>query len=81
MPAALGLREGELGAGLEPAGSLVAAVRAQRRRARRRRLIPKGGWPKLLPGGANVNALTRAVPSDMGASTTVHGLEVALEPV
>ena len=43
-------------------------------------LIPKGGWPKLEPCGANVNALTRAVASDMGASTTVHGLEVTVAP-
>jgi hypothetical protein len=29
---------------------------------------------------ANVNVLTRAMPSDMGASTTIHGLEVTVAP-
>ena len=43
--------------------------------------MPKGRWPKLERDGANVNALTLARPSDMGASTTVHGLEVSVTPV
>ena len=42
-------------------------------------LSPKGRWPKLEPGGANVNALNPGVPGDMGASTTVHGIEVTVE--
>ena len=43
-------------------------------------LIPKGGWPKLRPDGANVNVLTLATASDMGSSSTVHGLEVEVAP-
>jgi anaerobic selenocysteine-containing dehydrogenase len=39
---------------------------------------PKGRWPKLEPEGANVNALNPGTASDMGASTTVHGIEVTL---
>ncbi len=39
---------------------------------------PKGRWPKRAAGGANVNALNPGTPSDMGASTTVHGVEVTV---
>jgi anaerobic selenocysteine-containing dehydrogenase len=41
-------------------------------------LIPKGTWPKRRFDGANVNVLTSAQRSDMGASTAVHGLEVVV---
>jgi len=44
-------------------------------------VIPKGGWPKRRHDGANVNVLTCAQPSDMGASTSVHGLEVIVTAV
>ena len=40
---------------------------------------PKGRWPKLEGGRANVNALNPGTASDMGASTTVHGVEITLE--
>jgi formylmethanofuran dehydrogenase subunit D len=36
---------------------------------------PKGRWPKRVPQHANVNALNPGIPSDMGASMTVHGVE------
>jgi len=39
---------------------------------------PKGRWPKLEAGHANVNALNPGTASDMGASTTVHGVEITL---
>jgi anaerobic selenocysteine-containing dehydrogenase len=39
---------------------------------------PKGHWPKRAPQHANVNALNPGIPSDMGASTTVHGIEVTV---
>jgi anaerobic selenocysteine-containing dehydrogenase len=39
---------------------------------------PKGRWPKAAPQGANVNALNPGTPSDMGASTSVHGVEVTV---
>ncbi|HLY49672.1 MAG TPA: molybdopterin-dependent oxidoreductase, partial [Solirubrobacteraceae bacterium] len=41
---------------------------------------PKGRWPKREPGGANVNVLNPGIESDMGRSTTVHGVEVAVSP-
>jgi anaerobic selenocysteine-containing dehydrogenase len=39
---------------------------------------PKGQWPKRVASHANVNVLNPGTPSDMGASTTVHGLEVTV---
>ncbi|HUE26161.1 MAG TPA: molybdopterin-dependent oxidoreductase, partial [Solirubrobacteraceae bacterium] len=39
---------------------------------------PKGRWPKREPGAANVNVLNPGVQSDMGHSTTVHGVEVTV---
>ena len=41
---------------------------------------PKGRWPKREPGAANINVLNPGVESDMGHSTTVHGLEVSVTP-
>ncbi len=41
---------------------------------------PKGRWPRLEAQGANVNVLNPGIPSDMGASTTVHGIEVSVAP-
>ena len=41
-------------------------------------LSPKGRWPKLEAEHANVNALNPGTASDMGASTTVHGVEITL---
>jgi len=40
---------------------------------------PKGRWPKLEASHSNVNVLNPGERSDMGDSTTVHGIEVALE--
>jgi len=41
-------------------------------------LIPKGRWPKLEPGGANVNVLNPGDRTDMGESSAVHGVEVTV---
>jgi len=41
---------------------------------------PKGRWPRLEEQGASVNVLNPGIPSDMGASTTVHGIEVSVTP-
>jgi anaerobic selenocysteine-containing dehydrogenase len=39
---------------------------------------PKGRWPKREPGRANVNVLNPGQVSDMGRSTSVHGVEVTV---
>jgi anaerobic selenocysteine-containing dehydrogenase len=43
-------------------------------------LSHKGRWPRQEPGGVNVNALNPGERSDMGDSTAVHGVEVAVSP-
>jgi anaerobic selenocysteine-containing dehydrogenase len=79
--AALMLSEGELAQVSSEAGSLVVPVQITDRLPAGVALIPKGRWPKLQPEAANVNVLTSARASDMGASTTVHGLEVTVTAV
>ncbi len=76
----LGLSEGALARVSSAAGSLVVPVHVTDALPAGVALIPKGGWPKRRPDGANVNVLTRAQASDMGASTSVHGLEVVVTP-
>ena len=44
-------------------------------------LVHKGRWPKLDPNGANVNILNPGTKSDMGESSTVHGVEADLRPL
>jgi len=41
---------------------------------------PKGRWPGQEATGANVNALNPGTRSDIGASTSVHGIEVTVTP-
>ena len=41
---------------------------------------PKGRWPKREPARANVNVLNPGERADMGESTSVHGVEVTVEP-
>ncbi len=41
-------------------------------------LAYKGRWPKLEVGAANVNALNDGRKTDMGESSSVHGVEVAV---
>jgi anaerobic selenocysteine-containing dehydrogenase len=79
--ATLGLGDGELARISSAAGSLVLPVQVTDTLPVGVALIPKGRWPKLRPDAANVNALTLARPSDMGSSTTVHGLEVTVTRV
>ncbi len=43
-------------------------------------LTHKGLWPRQQLGGANVNLLNPGQESDMGESTCVHGVEVAILP-
>jgi anaerobic selenocysteine-containing dehydrogenase len=79
--AELALTEGALARVTSAAGSLVVPVAITDALPVGVGLIPKGGWPKLRADRSNVNALTVARPSDMGASTTVHGLEVIVTAV
>ncbi len=40
----------------------------------------KGRWPKLEPGGHNINVLHEPRSSDIDGCTAVHGTEVTIEP-
>jgi anaerobic selenocysteine-containing dehydrogenase len=42
-------------------------------------LSPKGRWPRLEATDANINVLYDGRKSDMGESTSVHGVEVLVE--
>ena len=42
---------------------------------------PKGRWPKREQGSANVNVLNDGRKADFGGSTSVHGIEITVEPV
>ena len=44
-------------------------------------LSPKGRWPRLEAADANINVLYDGRKSDMGESTSVHGVEVAVRPL
>jgi anaerobic selenocysteine-containing dehydrogenase len=74
-----GLRSGDMAVLRNQTGSLELEVRISDEVPRGVALSPKGRWPKLEPTRANVNALNPGVASDMGASTTVHGVEVSVE--
>jgi anaerobic selenocysteine-containing dehydrogenase len=78
--AARGLAAGD-GALLDgPAGQLSLTVELSELLPRGVVYSPKGRWPKREPTAANVNVLNPGVESDMGHSTTVHGVEVTVVP-
>jgi anaerobic selenocysteine-containing dehydrogenase len=73
-----GLSPGDLVRAQGPVGELELTVVISRDLPRGVAFSPKGRWPKLEAGHANVNALNPGIASDMGASTTVHGVEITL---
>jgi anaerobic selenocysteine-containing dehydrogenase len=73
-----GLAAGDRALARGPAGQLEFTVALSPDLPRGVAFSPKGRWPKLEESGANVNALNPGTPSDMGASTSVHGLEITL---
>ncbi len=79
--ARLGLVDGQLAQVDSVAGSLRVPVRIDDSLPAGVAVMPKGRWPKHERQSANVNALTPARHSDMGASTSVHGLEVHVAPL
>jgi anaerobic selenocysteine-containing dehydrogenase len=64
-----------------PSGQLSLTVELSELLPRGVIYSPKGRWPKREPSAANVNVLNPGVESDMGHSTTVHGVEVTVVPV
>ena len=76
-----GLAPGDRVRARSSAGELELTVALSRDLPRGVAFSPKGRWPKLEAEHANVNALNPGTASDMGASTTVHGVEITLAPV
>jgi anaerobic selenocysteine-containing dehydrogenase len=75
-----GLRDGDPAVLQSPTGRLALTVALSDELPRGVVYSPKGRWPKREPGAANVNVLNPGVESDMGHSTTVHGVEVTVSP-
>ncbi len=73
-----GLSPGDLVRVQGPVGELELTVVISQDLPRGVAFSPKGRWPKLEAGHANVNALNPGTASDMGASTSVHGVEITL---
>lgn len=74
-----GLREGDEADVANETGRLRLAVTLSDAVPRGVAYSPKGRWPKREPGGANVNVLNPGERTDMGESTSVHGVEVTVE--
>jgi anaerobic selenocysteine-containing dehydrogenase len=76
-----GLRDGDAALLRTDAAELTLEVAVSADVPRGVALSPKGRWPRLEPGGANVNVLNPGTPADMGASSSVHGVEVTVVAV
>jgi len=75
-----GLIEGDETVLQSEVGSLTLAVTLTDDLPRGVLYSPKGRWPKRVPEHANVNVLNPGERSDMGDSTSVHGVEVTVSP-
>jgi anaerobic selenocysteine-containing dehydrogenase len=75
-----GLAAGDRALARSPTGELELIVALSADLPRGVAFSPKGRWPRLEAAHANVNALNPGIASDMGASTTVHGVEITLAP-
>ena len=75
---ARGLRSGDIAVLRSAAGALELAVSISNDIPAGVAYSPKGRWPRREAQRANVNILNPGQPSDMGASSTVHGIEVTI---
>ncbi|MEE9210299.1 MAG: molybdopterin-dependent oxidoreductase [Kiloniellales bacterium] len=73
-----GLSAGDRATLANDTGSLELAVAISDVVPRGIALSHKGRWPKREGQGANVNVLNPGIKTDMGASTSVHGVEVVV---
>jgi anaerobic selenocysteine-containing dehydrogenase len=76
-----GLAAGDVVQLESPTGRLTLTVELSEELPRGVIYSPKGRWPKREPGAANINFLNPGIESDMGHSTTVHGVEVSVTAV
>ncbi len=73
-----GLAPGDLAEVSNATGRLMLRVTTDVSLARGVALSHKGRWPCLDAAGANVNSLNPGAKADMGESSAVHGIEVAV---
>ena len=73
-----GLADGDLALLRSDVGELALPVVLDDGLPRGVALSPKGRWPRRETQRANVNVLNPGTPSDMGASSSVHGIEVTV---
>ena len=76
--AARGLREGDEALLSNETGRLTLRVTLSEDIPPSVALSHKGRWPKQEPAAANVNTLNPGQKTDMGESTCVHSIEVAV---
>jgi anaerobic selenocysteine-containing dehydrogenase len=79
--AALGLKEDDHARLSNETGELVLRVRISDEIRSGVALSHKGRWPRRERNGLNVNILNPGGKTDMGESTCVHGIEVAISPL
>ncbi len=76
-----GLQSGETAVVCNDCGSLHLEVTLAEDLPRGVALSHKGRWPQAAADGANINVLNPGEKSDMGGSTSVHSIEVAVRPL
>jgi anaerobic selenocysteine-containing dehydrogenase len=77
--AARGLADGAVAMVSNEAGAIALQVVTSAEMLPGVALSPKGRWPRLEESDANINVLYDGRKSDMGESTSVHGVEVQIE--
>ena len=79
--AARGLADGAVAMVSNETGAIALRVATSEEMLPGVALSPKGRWPRLEAADANINVLYDGRKSDMGESTSVHGVEVAVQPL
>jgi anaerobic selenocysteine-containing dehydrogenase len=77
--ASRGLEDGALATVSNEVGSIALRVVTSAEMLPGVALSPKGRWPRLEESDANINVLYDGRKSDMGESTSVHGVEVQIK--
>ena len=79
--AACRVKDGDLARVWNETGEIVLPVRISHEIRPGVALSYKGRWPRRESTGVNVNVLNPGRKADLGESTCVHGVEVAVEPL
>jgi anaerobic selenocysteine-containing dehydrogenase len=79
--AGCGVKDGDLARVWNETGEIVLPVRVSDEVRPGVALSYKGRWPRLESTGLNVNVLNPGRKTDLGESTCVHGVDVAVAPL